>query len=293
MSGNGSSFEQAMAALAPWLGRTRVVEDEIAPSTVRRICGMLDMELDRFAPGDPLPAHWFAMFFAEATRQSQIGPDGHPDKGVLLPPIPLPRRMGAGRRVRLDGCLKVGVPARQTVEVAAITPKQARTGQIVVLTMRHTVETGGETVAVDEFDAIYREAPRPGAPSARTEPRLAPGEAAWTSAHELANALVFRYSALTWNAHRIHYDADYARDAEGYPALVQNGGLTMLLMMEAAQARVPTRATGFEVRLTHPLYVGETLHIAGPPPGADSLTCWAANAEGVLCGEMTVTFAPA
>lgn len=283
------SFDAAIEALAPWLGRKRIVDDEIAPSTVRRICGMLDQDLDRFAPGDPLPGHWFAMFFAESTRQSDIGPDGHPEKGVLLPPIPLPRRMGAGRRVNLQGCLRVGVPARQTVEVAAITPKQARTGQIAILTMRHTVESEGRTIAVDEFDAIYREAPKPGAASPRTEPRQAPEGAVWRDSHRLSNALVFRYSALTWNAHRIHYDSDYARDEEGYPALVQNGGLTMLLMAEAARKRMPVDPASFSVRLTHPLYVGEILHLCGSPIEAGETTCWAVNDAGVLCGEMRFT----
>ena len=94
--------------LSAWIGRTRVVEDEIGLTAVRRIAGMLDLDPDAFKPGDALPPHWFTMFFAEVARQSQIGPDGHPFEGLFLPPIPLPRRMAAGRRVRIMGRLHVG-----------------------------------------------------------------------------------------------------------------------------------------------------------------------------------------
>ena len=155
-----ASFEEAIANLSSWVGRRRAVDDEIGLGTVRRIAAMLDLDPDAFEPGAELPPHWFSMFFADVARQSDIGPDGHPDKGVFLPPIPLPRRMGAGRRVRIHGRLRVAQAARKVAEVAAIVPKRGRTGPICILTMRHTIETGGAVVAVDEF----RHLPRGGAP---------------------------------------------------------------------------------------------------------------------------------
>jgi len=279
------------AELVSWVGRKRVVEDEIGLSTVRRIAGMLDLDPDAFKRGDVLPPHWFTMFFADVARQSQIGPDGHPVKGLFLPPIPLPRRMGAGRRVRIMGRLQVGEPARRIAEVAAITPKQGRTGKMVVLTMRHSFEAHGQIIAIDEFDAVYREAVQPGESSAATPPVMAPKDASWSDDVLLSEALVFRYGAITWNAHRIHYDADYARQEEGYPHTVQNGGLSMQLMVDAALKRAPGELTGFTARLARPLFVGETGTFAGHAARDGKMSAWIANAKGELCAQMELEFA--
>ncbi len=285
------AFIEAIEALAPHIGTERVAEDDISPVTVRRIAGMLDHDLDAFPNGAALPPHWFGMFFADATRQSDIGPDGHPNKGVVLPPIPLPRRMGAGRRVTINGTLRAGVPARRITEVVTIAPKIGRTGRIAILTLRNKIETGGEVVAIDEFDAIYREMPAPGEKSRITPPTPAPDSPAWSVEMTFSPTVVFRYSAITWNAHRIHYDADYAREEEGYPATVQNGGLTMTVMLEAALPRLTGKLTGFSARLTRPIYVGDTVSIQGGA-GEDGLaTCWIADKDGAMCATMDLEFA--
>jgi 3-methylfumaryl-CoA hydratase len=277
-----------------WVGRTRTVEEEITLGTVRRIAGMLDFDMDAFRKGDALPPHWFSMFFADATRQSDIGTDGHPKPGVILPPIPLPRRMGAGRRVEMPGCLRIGDTATRTAEVAAIVPKQARTGFITVLTMRHTIRRGDEVIATEEFDAIYREAVKPGEKSATGTPVAAPQDAAWSVQKHLSSPLVFRYSAITWNAHRIHYDADYTREEEGYPATVQNGGLTMQLMLDAAVKNTKGRLAAFTGRLTRPISVGDTVTFCGHAPDADGkVLAWVQDKDGWLCGEAECRFVPA
>jgi 3-methylfumaryl-CoA hydratase len=278
--------------LQSWVGRARVVEEDISLAAVRRIAGMLDFDPDAFRRGDALPPHWFTMFFAEAPRHAHVGPDGHPRPGVVLPPIPLPRRMGAGRRVTIPGVLRVGDVAAKTAEVAAIVPKQARTGFITVLTMRHTVRRGEEVIAVDEFDAVYREAVKPGEKSTVAPPQPAPADAAWRESKLLDPALVFRYSAVTWNAHRIHYDADYARGEEGYPNTVQNGGLTMQLVLDAAVKNTKGRLAGFTARLTRPLYVGQTVTLAGGAPrDGGKVAAWAADEAGNLCAQLELEFA--
>lgn len=277
--------------LSAWIGRTRVVEDEIGLTAVKRIAGMLDLDPDSFQPGSVLPPHWFTMFFAEIARQSQIGPDGHPFKGLYLPPIPLPRRMAAGRRVRIMGRLRVGEQATKRAEVVAIEPKQSRSGQMMLLTMRHTIEARGQVIAVDEFDAVYREAARPGEGGGGAPPTPAPADAAWSDQVHLSEALVFRYGAVTWNAHRIHYDADYTRQEEGYPHTVQNGGLTMQLILDAALKRGPSELTGFTARLARPLWVGDTVTLAGHAASGGKMSCWAANAKGELCVQMELGFA--
>ncbi len=286
-----NDVEAAMPELRSWVGRKRIVEDEIGLTAVRRIAGMLDLDPAQFEAGSVLPPHWFTMFFADIARQSEIGPDGHPNKGVFLPPIPLPRRMGAGRRVQIMGRLRAAEPARKIAEVAAITPKTARTGQICVLTMRHTIEARGQTIAVDEFDAIYREAVKPGEKTAATTPQPAPTDQAWRDDILLSAPLVFRYSAVTWNAHRIHYDADYTRDEEGYPHTVQNGGLTMQLMLDAALKRAPGELKEFSARLVNPIFVGETVSLCGHHAKDGKMTVWAANAKGALCGQLELEFA--
>jgi len=277
--------------LKAWVGRTCTEEEEIGLSSVRRAAAMLDLDPDSFRRGDPLPPHWFILFFAHSARQSDLGPDGHPKPGVFLPPIPLPRRMGAGRRVRIAASLRVGDLATRTAEVAAIVPKRARTGPITVLTMRYTVRRGQDLVAVEELDAIYRGAVAPGERSAVAPPVPAPVEAAWREEKLLDPTLVFRYSAVTWNAHRIHYDADYARGEEGYPAPVQNGGLTMQLLLDAATKRTPARLAGFSARLTRALYVGDTVVLAGDSVAEGKARAWAADRGGNLCAEVEMDFA--
>ena len=275
-----------------WLGHVRVIEDDVSPSMLRRIAAMLDLDPDAYPRGTVLPRHWFSLFAQESARQGEIGVDGHPNPGVTLPPIPLPRRMGAGRRVQVFGDLCVGDALVKRAEVAAITPKQARTGTICVLTMRHSYEVAGRPIGVDEFDAIYREAVPPGTPSPVNPGTPAPEGAAWSSTTHLSNALVFRYSAVTWNAHRIHYDADYARGTEGYPDIIQNGGLTMQLLLDAATREVPARTLlAYTARLTRPILVGETITFAGTALTDGRMEAWVANADGKLCAQMEMDFA--
>jgi 3-methylfumaryl-CoA hydratase len=285
-------MDEAMETLRPWIGRVRTVEDDIGLMAVRRAAGTFDMEPTSFSRGSELPPHWFGLFFAETVRQHDIGPDGHPNKGIVLPPIPMPRRMGAGRRLKITGRLRAGEPALKKAEVANIVPKTGRSGDIFVLTMRHTIEQHGKTLAVDEFDAIYRPAVPPGQKTTATVPTQARTDHAWSDKTTLSNALNFRYSALTWNAHRIHYDGDYTRSEEGYPALVSNGGLSMHLMIDAALRHGSGTLSGVTARLVHPLWVGDVIEVRGEAQKDGRLKIWAADKNGVLCGEMELEFAP-
>ena len=283
-------MDEAMETLRPWIGRVRTVEDDIGLMAVRRAAGTFDMDPASFKPGTELPPHWFGLFFGETVRQSDIGPDGHPNKGIVLPPIPMPRRMGAGRRLRITGRLRAGEPALKKAEVANIVPKTGRSGDIFVLTMRHTIEQHGKTLAVDEFDAIYRPAVPPGQKTTATVPTQARTDHAWSDKTTLSNALNFRYSALTWNAHRIHYDGDYTRSEEGYPALVSNGGLSMHLMVDAALRHGKGALAGCTARLVHPLWVGDVIEVRGEEQKDGHLKIWSADKNGVLCGEMDLEF---
>ncbi|MEI6202542.1 MAG: hypothetical protein WCP68_11380, partial [Enhydrobacter sp.] len=210
-------MDDAMVELRPWIGRVRITEDDIGLMAVRRVAATFDVDPASIKVGQELPPHWFTVFFGETIVQSELGPDGHPNKGIGLPPIPMPRRMGAGRRVQIMGRLRAGVPAVKKAEVADIVPKAGRSGDIFVLTMRHTIEQQDKTIAIDTFDAIYRPAVPPGQKTTATVATPARTDQKWSEVTKLANTLNFRYGALTWNAHRIHYDGDYTRSEEGYP----------------------------------------------------------------------------
>jgi 3-methylfumaryl-CoA hydratase len=285
------SVDEAMTILRPWIGRVRITQDDIAMPMVRRIAAMLDLDPDAFRPGMDLPPHWFSMFFADIARQSDLREDGHAIGGVVLPPIPMPRRMGAGRRLKVMGRLRAAEGAVRKSEVVDIVPKTGRSGSIFVLTLRNTIEQAGKVVAVDEFDAIYREATPPGEKTTATVPAAAPTNQDWADTILMSETLVFRYSAVTWNPHRIHYDADYARSVEGYAHTVQNGGLTMQLMIDAALKRARLELRGLTARLTYPLWVGDPVSIRGTTVADGRMRVWAANKDGHLSGEMDLEFA--
>ena len=257
-----------------WIGRTREQQDEITRPALRRIAALLDRDTE-FPTGSPIPPHWYAMFFPEIVPQSQIGEDGHPRRGDFLPPVALPRRMFAGRRMRFLAPLRVGDTATKHSEIVAITPKRGRSGEMVFVTIRHTVAVAGVPVITDEQDVVYREAATPGTPP--PEPTPAPADPAWSEQFVPSTTLLFRYSAITYNSHRIHYDADYVRGTEGYPGLVVNGGLTLLLLLEAAIRKLGRTPRGVAVRNIRPLYCGDTVTLAGAATAA-----WAADGNGAL-----------
>lgn len=282
--------QAAMPELEKWIGHKRVVHDNIDLTSVQLAAATLDVDPASFKNGDAVPRQWFNLFFPDICRDSDLGPDGHPNKGVFLPPIPLPRRMGAGRRVQIMGNLVVGQPATKTAEVAAIIPKDGRSGSICILTMRLTFETGGKVIAVDEFDAIYREAVPPGEKTTATKTKDAPTDSEWQKTIKLSEAMNFRYGAITWNAHRIHYDADYTRSEEGYNHTVQNGGMTMQLVTDAACQHSNKTITGLNARLTKPMWVGDTVTIHGKDTD-DGVLCWVSDKHGHLCAELSLDFA--
>lgn len=285
-------MDDAMTKLRPWIGRVRTVEDDIGMMAVRRVAATFNVDPESIKRGQELPPHWFTVFFGETIRQGELGPDGHPNKGIVLPPIPMPRRMGAGRRVEIMGRLRAGEPAIKKAEVADIVPKTGRSGDIFVLTMRHTIEQAGKPIAVDTFDAIYRPAVPAGQKTTATVASKARNDQAWNETTQLTNTINFRYGAVTWNAHRIHYDGDYTRSEEGYPAIVSNGGLSMHLMVDAALKHAQGALTGYTARLVHPLWVGDLIDVRGEPQKDGRLKIWAADKNGVLCGEMDLEFAP-
>ena len=275
------------SAMAGWIGRQEVLEDEVALPIVRRLAALLDLDPMGYRRGDALPEGWHAVFFAPVARQSQLGPDGHPRKGDFLPPVPLPRRMFAGRRMRYLAPITIGAEIRRTSTIAAITPKTGRTGQMVFVRVDHVVEMDGKPVLTELHDIVYREEARPGAgapPKAEAAPELP--EAHETQVYAPKTTTLFRYSALTYNAHRIHYDQPYTTQEEGYPDLVVNGGLHALFLHEMARRNLPGGRIGrFGVRNMNPFFVNRTGELRCRREEEGRLSLWAMNEAGRITAQ--------
>lgn len=266
--------------LQEWIGRAREVTDEMTAPAARRLAATLDRDPPPLHPGAFVPNHWLAILFDDAQPTARLGPDGHPAKGEFLPPVPLPRRMLAGRRLEYRAPLRIGEALTRRSEIAAITPKTGRTGQLVFVTVRHTVAGPAGVVATEEQDIAYREA---ASGAAKPEAPAPMPEAAWREPFTPDTVILFRYSALTFNGHRIHYDADYTRAVEGYPGLVVNGGLTTLMLLEAALRHAPPGAEvrSAEVRTLRPLTCGQPATFAGTAPDTEGAqTLWAEDETG-------------
>ena len=245
----------------------RQVTELITPGPARALAGLLGVPL----PAEGLPLLWHWVYLLDRPPQAVLGPDGHPARGgIPVPPGPGLRRMFAGGRVSRSGPLRTGAEATRRTWQAGATVKQGRSGPLHFVTVRTEISQDGRVVTSEEQDLVYRE-PAPGS-SAAGSPAAAPaspagavppGDGDWVV--EVDPVLLFRYSALTYNAHRIHYDRDYAR-AEGYPGLLVHGPLQALLMAELARRSGPPAAE-YSYRLVSPLYDDQGLVVSAVPDG--------------------------
>ncbi len=253
----------SLEKLKDWIGRTQSVEDLAAPFPVRALAATFDEKDPDPKNGDPLPPLWHWLYFLEIAPQSKIGADGHAERGDFLPPVPLPRRMWAGSRFTFDGePIRVGETIERLSEIKSVEPKTGSTGSMVFVTVQHTVSGPRGVSFVEQHDIVYREAAKPG--EAPKPPKPAPTDATWTR-HVLADpVLLFRFSALTFNGHRIHYDQPYVTGVEGYPGLIVHGPLMGMLQIELARRSNPDKVVrNFEFRALSPVFGGATLGVHG------------------------------
>jgi 3-methylfumaryl-CoA hydratase len=234
-------MEPAAPDITEWVGRTETVHDALAPAQALAVAAMFDASNVTARVGDAIPPLWQWFYFLPRAPQSQLGDDGHPAKGGFMPPIPLPRRMFAGARVRVHRPLVIGRPAERHAVIHDVTRKNGRSGALAFVTVHYRFEQDGVLCLEEEQDIVYRE---PGAPVPPPEVRPWPDAPprALTAVVHPDTRLLFRFSALTFNAHRIHYDRDYARDVEGYPGLVVHGPLTAHLLLRLAEHQEAERA---------------------------------------------------
>lgn len=235
-----------------WVGSTETAEDIVTPHVVRGMRALLDHEAVA-AEGEELPPAWHWLFTNPAAPQSKLGPDGHPERGGFLPPVALPRRMWAGSNVEFHAPIRVGDRLQRVSRVESVTAKAGSTGALVFVIVRHEITSvsGGRTV--DTQRIVYREAAAGGnAAPAKQEPVPKAGEFSRTTKPD--EVLLFRFSALTFNGHRIHYDHPYTTQVEGYPGLVVHGPLVALAMLDCLHGMLPqARVKTFEFTPRRPL----------------------------------------
>jgi 3-methylfumaryl-CoA hydratase len=279
-------------SIKDWLGRTRRDEDEITLNAVQRLAATLDQDPTTFRRGSEMPESWYAILFGTIARESTLGPDGHLETGDFLPPLHGSRRMFGGRRTRFIAPLKIGDAVTRVSTVTRAEPKTGRTGPFTLVTVRHEISGPSGVALTEEQDIVYRAAVEAGTVAAQKEAAPMTDKPAWSTPIELDPVLLFRYSALTFNAHRIHYDLPYARDMEGYPALVMNGGLTALLLIETARPHLPSLIAAYAARAISPLFVGQRVAFNGRLAG-DTAALWASGPDGGLAYRVDVTLAGA
>lgn len=287
-----------------WVGRRQESRDTISPVQVRQMAATLDDAERLREPGSaPLPAGWHWLYFNPLEVQSRLGDDGHPQRGDFLPPVALPRRMWAGSRLQWQRAFTVGREVRKASEIVSVSRKHGRSGEMVFVTVGHRYSDDEGLLLEEEHDIVYREAPGSAEREALAETgrRIARREHAFERQGEFTRevradeVLLFRYSAATFNGHRIHYDLDYCRDVEGYPGLVVHGPLIATLLLDFLERELlaqlgATFVTGFQFRALRPTFHLSEFHLhariegriegTGGGDGSRQVALWSTNNLG-------------
>ena len=269
--------------LSAWLGKSQTVVDRLDPNHAACIAATLGEPVP--ALGDSIPPLWHWAYFLETVPLSMTGTDGHPARGSFLPPADNRNRMWAGGRVAFDGALKVGVEAQKTSTVTAIQEKKGRTGSLLFVTVKHDIVQDGKLVVSEEQDIVYRE-PSP--------PKLVGSEPApasqWKEEINPTAVLLFRYSAVTFNSHRIHYDHPYVTGVEGYPGLVVHGPMIATLMCQAfSHAHPQAKLKQLTYRGLRPLIAPTPFAVAGHVVAPGQAQMWAEQ-DGTLAHQAELRF---
>jgi len=260
-----------------WIGREETRHDQITSWPLEALAATLDRSDPPPRAGDAVPPLWHWLYFLPTERQSELGPDGHPQRGGFLPPIDLPRRMWAGSRFEFHDPLRVGDQITRVSRIVSVHEKQGRSGALVFVVVRHEVSSPRGLALTEEHDIVYRDLARPGDPVPTPQP--APTEAAWDRIIHPDDVLLFRYSALTFNGHRIHYDRRYCTDTEGYPGLVVHGPLIATLLLDLLRRNLPdAMVTKFQFRAVSPLFDDAPFTVCGAADG-DTVSLWARSGQ--------------
>jgi 3-methylfumaryl-CoA hydratase len=319
-TGTGSLDAATLTHLQSWAGRTETLSDVVTAAPLRALSATLDRDDALPVPGTEVPPLWHWLYFLPQHRQSEIGPDGHAKRGGFLPPVPLPRRMWAGGRLQwLPGNpLVVGDAVQRISRIESVTHKAGRTGDLLFVQVKHEVHNANGLALTEEHDIVYRAAQAPtlgtGVSSLTAEGSLAarggpsplaqPGDpvsppiaaeksAAWQREVVPDDVLLFRYSALTFNGHRIHYDRRYVTEVEGYPGLIVHGPLIATLLVDLVRRNAPgVFIKSFNFKAVRPTFDLHPFRLNGQASeDGKSVRLWAEDFEGWLTMKGSVELA--
>lgn len=273
--------------ISNWIGRVETATDTISPRQASQMAATLDVSVP-CAAGDPLPALWHWMGWTPEAAMTDLGPDGHPAKGGFLPPVPLERRMWAGGRLTFLAPLRIGETLHRRSEILKVSEKTGSTGRMVFVTVKHDI-TGAAGLAIrEEQDIVYIAMPDRFTPP----PPVPAPQAAWQQAVAMDTVRLFRFSALTFNAHRIHFDLPYATEVEKYPGLVVHGPMQAMFLMQAARARADgAMPQSYRFRGVRPLFHFDSLTLQGNEggeAGAGSLAT--VQGDGLVCMQADIVW---
>ena len=277
--------------LASWIGRSETARDKVGPTPVVALTATLDHPAADVVAGTALPPLWHWLYFLPMHRQSEIGADGHAKRGGFLPPVPLPRRMWAGSQLEFRSPVRVGDRVTRTSTIDNVSAKEGRTGKLVFVKVRHELRCNDATDAalVEFHDIVYREARSPG--DVEPPPLPSPSGAPWQREIVPDDVLLFRYSALTFNGHRIHYDRKYVTEVEGYPGLIVHGPLIATLLMDLLRRQMPDGdVAAFRFKAVRPTFDLHPFRLNGAvQDDGKTVRLWAEDHEGWLTMDATAT----
>ena len=274
--------------LRQWIGRSTEASDIITTQLTKGLRATLFQEIGDPKPGDaaPFTSHW--CLAPPVFPHDQLGPDGHPARGGFLPPVPLPRRRWAGGELQFIDALRVGDLVTRVSKISDVTLKSGSTGQLCFVSVEHTMTTPRGLAIRERQDIVYRDASS-GQSAPQAKPAAAPPLAQHRESHMADPVLLFRYSALTFNGHRIHYDRDYVTKVEGYPGLVFHGPMQAAFIVELAAKLHGTAPKKFSYRGVQPLFEGGEFSVNANDNGG-AMELWTANAEGQPTMKGTATW---
>ncbi|MGB7316795.1 MAG: MaoC family dehydratase N-terminal domain-containing protein [Planktotalea sp.] len=274
--------------LRSWEGRSEEKRDKIAAFPSNALAATLDRDDAEYVVGEVLPPLWHWMYFLALHKLKDSGYDGHAALGSFLPPVPLPRRMWAGSRLRFLAPMKIGRDLLKRSSVKSVSHKAGRSGDLVFVTVLHEIWDGDTQCISEEHDIVYRAAPAKGTPVSM--PPKAPETSTFERSISPDPVLLFRYSALTFNGHRIHYDHPFCINTEGYEGLIVHGPLLATLMLDLLRREMPdAEVSAFEFRAISPVFDTQGFSVHGAPNDDGTIALWIKRHDGALAMQGTAT----
>jgi 3-methylfumaryl-CoA hydratase len=299
--------------LKQWIGRSETIQDVLHPKPLVLFSATLDRSDPSPKPGDEIPPFWHGLYFLTATRQSELGADGHPPRGGFLPPVPLPRRMFAGAQVDFVRPLHVGQTVERRSTILGVSQKQGRSGEMVFLQLQHEISDSAGVCVVETQDIVYRDQPtaetrtqiKPTKQAVAADNAVSPAptfsenevpakvasvtQAQWARTITPDPVLLFRYSALTFIGHRIHYDYPYTTEVESYPGLVVHGPLQATMLLDLLRCELPQCVPKrFVFRAVSPLFCTGAFRVCGATMGGGQYSLWIEDQHGRVTMQATV-----